>query len=42
MALPELIERAPRLGFAPRQSERMDSGGAFFLLGPRSLWLRKS
>ena len=42
VALQELMERAPRLGFASRQPERIDYGGSFFLRGPRSLWLRKS
>jgi cytochrome P450 len=42
VALQELMERAPRLGFASRQPERIDYGGNFFLRGPRSLWLRKS
>jgi cytochrome P450 len=42
VALQELMERAPRLGFASRQPERVDYGGSFILRGPRSLWLRKS
>jgi cytochrome P450 len=42
VALQELMERAPRLGFASRQPERIDYGGSFFLRGPRSLWLRKN
>ncbi|MFE8603498.1 cytochrome P450 [Archangium violaceum] len=42
VALKELMERAPRLGFASRQPERIDYGGSFFLRGPRSLWLRKN
>ena len=42
VALQELMERAPRLGFAPRQPERVDYSGSFILRGPRSLWLRKS
>jgi cytochrome P450 len=42
VALQELMARAPRLGFAPRQPERIDYGGSFILRGPRSLWLRKS
>ncbi|MFL5352761.1 cytochrome P450 [Archangium sp.] len=42
VALQELMARAPRLGFASRQPERVDYGGSFFLRGPRSLWLRKS
>jgi cytochrome P450 len=42
VALQELMARTPRLGFAPRQPERIDYGGSFFLRGPRSLWLRKS
>jgi cytochrome P450 len=42
VALQELMERAPRLGFSPRQPERIDYGSSFFLRGPRSLWLRKS
>jgi cytochrome P450 len=42
VALQELMERAPRLGFAPRQPERIDYGPSFALRGPRSLWLRKN
>ncbi|OJH40398.1 cytochrome P450 [Cystobacter ferrugineus] len=42
VALQELMERAPRLGFAPRQPEAIDYGGSFFLRGPRSLWLQKN
>lgn len=42
VALQELLEHAPRLGFASRQPERVDYGGSFILRGPRSLWLRKS
>jgi cytochrome P450 len=42
VALQELMERAPRLGFAPRQPEHLDYGGSFFLRGPRSLWLQKN
>ncbi|KFA87573.1 cytochrome P450 [Archangium violaceum] len=42
VALKDLMERAPRLGFASRQPERIDYGGSFFLRGPRSLWLRKN
>ncbi|HYO57552.1 cytochrome P450, partial [Archangium sp.] len=42
VALQELMERAPRLGFAPRQPERIDYGSSFALRGPRSLWLRKN
>jgi cytochrome P450 len=42
VALQELMARAPRLGLASRQPERIDYGGSFFLRGPRSLWLRKS
>ncbi|QRN92808.1 cytochrome P450 [Archangium violaceum] len=42
VALQELMERAPKLGFAPRQPERIDYGSSFFLRGPRSLWLRKN
>jgi cytochrome P450 len=42
VALQELMARAPRLGFAARQTERIDYGSSFFLRGPRSLWLRKS
>ena len=41
VALQELMERAPRLGFAPRQPEALDYGGAFLLRGPKSLWLQK-
>ncbi|WNG37080.1 cytochrome P450 [Archangium violaceum] len=42
VALQELTARAPRLGFAQRQPERIDYGMSFFLRGPRSLWLRKN
>lgn len=42
VALQELMEHAPRLGFAPRQPERIDYGASFSLHGPKSLWLRKS
>jgi cytochrome P450 len=42
VALQELMARAPRLGFAPRQSEQIDYGASFALRGPRSLWLQKN
>jgi cytochrome P450 len=42
VALQELMERAPRLGFAPRQPEAIDYGASFFLRGPKSLWLQKN
>ena len=42
VALQELMARAPRLGFAPRQPEAIDYGASFFLRGPKSLWLQKN
>ncbi|ATB34469.1 cytochrome P450 [Melittangium boletus] len=42
VALRELMERAPRLGFSPRQPQDIDYGGSFFLRGPKSLWLQKN
>ena len=42
VALQELMARAPRLRFAPRQAEALDYGDSFFLRGPKSLWLQKS
>ncbi|HEX8537785.1 MAG TPA: cytochrome P450 [Cystobacter sp.] len=42
VALQELMERTPHLGFAPRQPEHLDYGLSFALRGPRSLWLQKN
>ncbi|ATB34470.1 cytochrome P450 [Melittangium boletus] len=42
VALRELMEHVPRLGFSPRQSEHLDYGPTFALRGPRSLWLQKN
>jgi len=40
VALEELITRAPRLDFAPRQGAHVDYQPSFAVRGPRSLWLR--
>ncbi|OJH40397.1 cytochrome P450 [Cystobacter ferrugineus] len=42
VALQELMARAPRLGFSPRQPEHIDYGASFALRGPRVLWLQKN
>ena len=41
VALEELMQRAPSLGFSPRQPEEIDHGPAIVLRGPRQLWLQR-